>query len=154
MKSTALRHRKRKNRRGATIVEFALVAPFLFIICFACMEFQRFHMMSAMAEDAAYFAARNVMVPGATVSEGEAVGLDNLAAIGTKGATVDVDPYAGTTLQTDIDEDTTTVTVTVTVPITQNALFIPLFLTSGNITKSVTLATERFNGYFDGNGVP
>jgi Flp pilus assembly protein TadG len=33
--------RRRRNRRGATIVEFALVVPFLFLIIFGVIDFSR-----------------------------------------------------------------------------------------------------------------
>ena len=141
--------RRKRVRRGAAVVEFALVAPFLFLVIFACIEFCRFYMMASMAENAAYYAARYVMVPGATTSEGVAKGNESLAAIGTRGATVAVLPYANSTLQSEIDADTTAVSVVIRIPIARNALFGPLFLTSGNITRTVTLATERYRGYFD-----
>lgn len=150
----SIRRTRKHGHRGATIVEFALVAPFLFIVVFACMEFCRFQMMASLAEDAAYFAARHVMVPGATLSEGVAMANDSLAALGTTGATVSVAAFQGTTAQTEIDADTTDIAVTISVPIAQNSLFVPLFLTSGNIVKTVTLKTERYSGYFDGAYVP
>jgi Flp pilus assembly protein TadG len=37
----AQRKRSRRDRRGATIVEFALVVPFLFIIIFGVIDFSR-----------------------------------------------------------------------------------------------------------------
>ena len=142
---------KHPERRGATTIEFALVAPILFITILACMELTRFYMVGAMAEDAAYFAARHVMVPGATLNEGVVMANNSIDALGTQGALVSVQAFNGSTEQLEIDSDTTDITVTITIPVAENAMFVPLFLTSGNIVKTVTLQTERFAGYFDGN---
>ncbi|MEM8680424.1 MAG: TadE/TadG family type IV pilus assembly protein [Planctomycetota bacterium] len=146
-KVTRLQH----ERRGATVIEFAIVAPVLFITILACMELTRFYMMGAMAEDAAYFAARHVMVPGATLNEGVLMANESLNTVGATGTLVSVQAFNGTTEQTEIDADTTDITVTISVPVADNAMFVPLFLTTGTIVKTVTLETERFTGYFDGN---
>ena len=68
----AIRSRKEKsaqNRDGATSVEFALVAPVFFLMVFICLEFIRLNMIRNLTQDAAYFAARRSMVPGATREE-------------------------------------------------------------------------------------
>ncbi len=67
--STNRRARLRRQavvRKGATVVEFAIVANLLMIMILTCMEFARLNMTRNLAQDAAYFAARYALVPGAT----------------------------------------------------------------------------------------
>ena len=66
MKKTKYRN---SDRRGATAVEFALVAQVLFVIVLGAVEFSRLNMIRNLAQDAAYFAARDSMVPGASEAE-------------------------------------------------------------------------------------
>ena len=57
--------RRRKDREGATAVEFAIVANVMFVMVMTCMEFARLNMVRNLAQDAAYFAARKIIVFGA-----------------------------------------------------------------------------------------
>ncbi len=149
------KHRRRRvTRRGTAIVEFAFVAPVLLLVMFACIEFTRFQMMQALAEDAAYYAARHVVVPGATVEEAEQIALDLLSTLGTNGPIVAITPFAEAVQQQQIGADTTSVRIDIQIPVASNALFTPSFMTSGNIQKITTLQTERYSGYFDGTAVP
>ena len=59
----AIRTRKAKRREGVSAVEFAVVANVLFVLVFTCMEFARMNMVRNLTQDAAYFAARHVVVP-------------------------------------------------------------------------------------------
>ena len=58
-------------RRGVAAVEFAIVANILFVLILAGFEFARLHLARNLVQDAAYFAARQAMVPGATVGDAE-----------------------------------------------------------------------------------
>jgi hypothetical protein len=62
----------RRQRLAATLVEFALVSNILFLTIFTCMEFAQMNMARNLAQDAAYYAARTAIVPGATAAEAEA----------------------------------------------------------------------------------
>ena len=66
-----IKKKRTPARSGATAVEFAFVSPLLFLLIFGCIEFYRFMVVEAMIEQTAFDAARNVVVLGATVGEGE-----------------------------------------------------------------------------------
>ncbi len=60
---------KQKRRSGTATVEFAFVAPFLFIVIFAMIEFGRAGMATHMLEGAARSGCRYAIVEGATEEE-------------------------------------------------------------------------------------
>jgi len=128
--------RKRRLRRGATVVEFAIVAPVFFLLLLFSFEFSRLNVIRHTADNAAYEAARVAMVPGATAAEAvtEANRILNIA--GARGATVTVDPAV---LGPDINE----VTVAIGVPMAQNGLIIPRFTGSVIMRAESTLKAER-----------
>lgn len=124
-----------KQRRGVTSVEFAVVAPILFLFVFSAIEFNRMNMIRHTANNAAYEAARRSMVPGGT--SGEATDFANrmLATLGIKNSTVAISPDP-------IEESTALVNVTVSVPLNENAWF-SRFGRDKTIVSSCTLMTER-----------
>jgi Flp pilus assembly protein TadG len=152
----AMIHPRRKNgirrdRKGVTIVEFALIAPIMFTIIFACIEFTRFVMIRGLAEDAAYEAARTIIVPGATVAEATAQAQQILGSLGVSSITVTVTPYSGNTAQTQINDNTTEVRVNVSVPFSANSLLVPRYFSSSTTVNSTTrLYTERYDGDYSG----
>jgi hypothetical protein len=87
---------KRPSRRGATVVEFAVVAPVFFLLLFAGIEFATLSTIRATSHNAAYEGARKIVIPGADVALGIAEAERIMGIIG-------------------VDELTVTVTVTVTV---------------------------------------
>ena len=139
-KSTWLR---RKQRDGLTALEFALISPAFFILLFAAIEFCRLNMIRNLTQDAAYFAARHAMVPGAT--EQEAIDEANriLAYMNTQNANVVINGGAG------LDDDSDTVAVTITVPVSDNSILIPQFTSEIEFTATATMRTERYDGYYD-----
>lgn len=128
------------RRVGATLVEFALVCNVLFITIFTCMEFARMNMARNMAQDAAYYAARVAIVPGATADEAAAEAERIMGSLFAGGYTVDVTP---------IDEDSKEVTVRVAVALDDVALFLPMFLGGIEIESEATMQTERYSGFFE-----
>lgn len=60
---------KRRNRKGALTVEFALVLPLLMLCLFAFYEISRANMIQHATEASAYEGARAGIVPGATDEE-------------------------------------------------------------------------------------
>ena len=56
-------------RAGATLVEFALVAPILFTVIFACIDFGRALMTTQSLEEAARSGCRIAILRGATTTE-------------------------------------------------------------------------------------
>lgn len=109
---------KRKKRRGASTVEFAIVAPVFFFAVFACIEFSRFWVAEAYVESAVFRTARDLSVFGAQVSEGEEFVVDNnlLSVVGIEKFDILVEPFRDDVLQTEIDDTTTRIAVTITVP--------------------------------------
>lgn len=128
-----------KNRVGAATVEFAIVANLLFILIFTSFEFARLHLARNLAQDAAYYAARKAMVPGATAAEANAEATRILGSMFDTGYTV--------TVQT-LDENSESVVVTVTIDLKEVAFFTPMFLPDEDITSVASLKTERYRGYY------
>ncbi|MCC9599974.1 pilus assembly protein [Stieleria sp. JC731] len=131
--------RRRKDRKGAAIVEFAIIANLFFVIVFTCMEFARMNMIRNLAQDAAYFAARQAIVPGATSGEAIAAAEEVMDMITTTGYSVDVN---------ELNEDTPVVEVNVKVDFNEIALFAPLFLPNAVIETTARMKTERYDGYY------
>ncbi len=125
-----------RERRGAIIVEFAICAPLFFLVVLALFEFSWLNVVRHTADNAAYEASRVAMVPGATANEAIAEAERIMGVVGTRGATVTVEPAT-------ILPETNQVTVRVAVPIDQNALLAPRFVGGRRIETKSTLRTER-----------
>ena len=76
------------------------------------------------------------MVPGATAAEATDKANALLNIVGTRGATVDIDP-------SNITPSTEEITVTIDVPMAQNGWIFPRFSAATIMTSSATLKTER-----------
>jgi Flp pilus assembly protein TadG len=126
----------KSQRRGATAVEFAIVAPIFFLLMMASFEFSRLNVIRHTADNAAYEAARHAMVPGATMKEAVTKANSILGTVGTRGAKVTISP---TVLGPDVD----TVNVRVEVPLSQNGWIVPRFTKGRTLTAQSTLRTER-----------
>src|SRR6187549_548125 len=82
----------RNARTGAAAVEFAIVAPIFFVLVLGSLEFGRLNIIRHTADQAAYEAARNAMVPGATTAEARLAADRMLRIVGTRGAQVTINP--------------------------------------------------------------
>jgi len=140
-----------RQRRGAAIVEFALVSIVFFVTVFTCIEFTRFNMIQHLAEDAAYESARMCMVQGAVKQEAIDEANRILGVLGVSSISVTVTPSMNGTDQSEIDDDTTQITVDISIPMSSNTFFVPRFLGDFNIESTTTLAFESYNGYYDGS---
>src|ERR1700754_1073325 len=80
----------RRARRGATVVEFAITAPIFFLFLMAAFEFGWMNVIRHTADNAAYEAARSVMVPGATAAEATTKATNLLNVVGARGAKVTI----------------------------------------------------------------
>lgn len=134
-------YRSRRHRRGATAVEAALTLPILFLIMLSGWEFSRVNVIRNTMTNAAYIAARESMLPGATAEAARTEGERVLLAIGVANAVIDVTPN-------NIDADTSEVTVDVIVPLASNSMGIVKFFASRNMTASCTLTRELQPGNF------
>jgi Flp pilus assembly protein TadG len=139
-----------KRRKGATVVEFSIVAPVMLLMIFASLEIIRLGMMQGLAEDAAYQAARHVMVAGAKKQEGIDEANRLLALLGTRGATVEVHAFDKTEEQAEITDKTRRVVVDITIPISRNSLLAPMYTGDRQITTTSSLTFESYDGYYDG----
>lgn len=133
------RQRKSKRRDGVTIVEFAIVANILFLMIFTCIEFARVNMIRNLAQDSAYFAARAVMVPGATRAEAEREVDRLLGSLISTGYEVNVE---------DFGEDSEEIVVNVEVDLNEVALISPIFFKNKIISTTARLRAERYTGFF------
>jgi Flp pilus assembly protein TadG len=135
-KSRRTRSLQRSKRAGVTAVEFAFVAPIFFLLLGVSFEYGRLNIIRHTADNAAYEAARHVMVPGATAAEAVTKANSLLNVVGTRGATVTVNPAV-------LDAATEEVTVTIDIPMNQNGWFVPRFSNTKTLRSQSRLKTER-----------
>jgi Flp pilus assembly protein TadG len=124
-----------RQRRGATLVEFAICLPVLLVMVLGSVELCRLNMLRHGATQAAYEAARRGMVPGATAAQVRTTASDLLNALMVSGYTVDISPST-------ISQTTPQVTVTITVPLAQNSWVAPYFCTASTMVRSFTIVRE------------
>lgn len=129
----------RRNRRGAALVEFAVVAPIMFLFVFGIIEYGRAVMVQQVLVNASREAARAAVLDGANVNEIRADVTAYLqgAAVNAGGANVRFEP--GNPSSAGFGEP---VTVTVDVPFSEVSwLPSPLFI--GGRTLSATTVMRR-----------
>ena len=136
--TTFRRQRRRPVRRGVTVVEFAFVAPVLFLLVFSAVEFARVNMIKHTIQNAAYESARRGIVPGATNDNVQAVADFFLASSSIKCANVVMSPPS-------IVPTTEEVTVSITVSLDSNGWIAPLFFKGKTVSASCTLERERYS---------
>lgn len=134
--------KNRKTRRGATAVEFALVAPVFLLCLFACIDFARFWMTEAIVENAVFQTARHVSVFGATEADAREYAQQELSYIGISEFEIEIAPFANEQRQTVIDDGTTTVQVQLTVPASELTMF-SRFFSNAPLVRSTAKQTNR-----------
>jgi Flp pilus assembly protein TadG len=83
--------RQRRNRDGVVTVEFAMVAPVIFLMFFGALEIASLNFARHAIGFAAYESARKLTIPGGTVAIGQAEGLRQLNLVGLgKGVTIEM----------------------------------------------------------------
>lgn len=122
------------------MVEFSLVLPVFLMILFAGFEFSRICLVRNAAHNAAYQAARRVMVPGATVADANAEVTRILSVFGVSHFTLTVNPSPIT-----LTDDR--VTVSIEIPANQCGWIVPRFTDSLKIKAGSTLFAERDRTY-------
>ena len=121
----------RSERRGALTVEFAIVAPLIFLLFVGSLELTALNFARHTAGNASYEAARKMIIPGGTAAQAQAEGVRVLAALGIgNGATVTV------------DDELTEVTVTVAVPAANVSWGLTRFCYGMTLQQSCTLTKE------------
>ena len=84
--------RCKRQRRGAAVVEFAVVAPLLFALLFGMVEFGRMVMVQQTLTNASREGARRGILENASQTEVEQVVLNYLTSSSITGATVEISP--------------------------------------------------------------
>jgi Flp pilus assembly protein TadG len=82
----------RKGKRGAAVVEFALVAPVFFLLVFGMIEYGRMVMVQQLLTNASREGARLGVIDGATGAQVQTAVTTYLTNASVKGATVAVVP--------------------------------------------------------------
>lgn len=118
-------------RRGALTVEFAIIAPVIFLLFLGGLEMTSLNFVRQTAGNASYEGARKVIIPGGTAAQAqtEALRLMNSLGVGN-GASVAV------------TETTEQVTVTVSVPAANNSWGLVRFCGGLTLRQSCTLTRE------------
>ena len=124
------------KRRGAALVEFALVLPIIAVFMVSTVSISQILMMQHTADTAAYEAARAAMVPGAHVNDAVVEAQELLDVAGLTDTEITVTPSV-------ITEETGSVTVLVEVPLEQNSWILPDQFATHLVSSEVTLLTER-----------
>jgi Flp pilus assembly protein TadG len=118
----------RKNRRGAAVVEFAIVAPVFFLLVFGMIEYGRMVMVQQVLTNASREGARYAVIQSTndtTAVETKVKDYLTAAKINSAASTVTVDWPAGG------DDSAQPVTVSVSIPFGQVSwLPSPMFLSS------------------------
>jgi Flp pilus assembly protein TadG len=124
------------SRRGAVTVEFAIVAPLVFMVVLGAVELARLNMLVNSMENAAYEGARAGIVPGATVDKVSAGAEEVLTAVGAVNGDVTVEPTVITSLSP-------TVACTIRIPLDDNTWVTPLFAGGVVLERTCTLNREQ-----------
>lgn len=118
------------ERRGTTTVEFAVVLPVILIVFMGSIEMTNLNTLRNMANDAAFQAARQGIVPGTSTAEAKTVAEDFLDDMGVLSYTVNV------------DDSSQQITATVQVPIDANSYGLGQFIGGKVITQQCALTKE------------
>ena len=117
------------DRGGTLAVEFALVAPIIFLLFFAGLEMTSLNLMRHTAGNASYEAARKAIVPGATAADAEQEAMRLLQSVG-----------AVNQVKIDVQDDGNKVTVSIEIPVEHNSWGLSRFSAGLKITKTCTLS--------------
>lgn len=119
------------DRRGVLTVEFAIVAPLIFLLFLGGLELTALNFARQTAGNASYEAARKLIIPGGTVAQAQAEGLRQMNIVGL-----------GTGATCTVVNGSSTVTATVAVPATNVSWGLMRFCAGYSITQTCTLTKE------------
>lgn len=127
----------RKPRRGAAVVEFAIVAPVFILLVFGMIEFGRMVMVQQMLTNASREGARMAVVEGAVASNVITSVRSYLTTARINNATITVSP-------SNLDSAATGDPITVTTSVSfQNVSWLPVPMYIGNRTLTATSVMRR-----------
>jgi Flp pilus assembly protein TadG len=124
-----------QERRGAAVVEFAIIVPLLFMLVFGIIEFGRMMMVQQVATNAAREGARKAVLHGMTASEVNKTIDDYMSNSSITGYTRQVSPDPATA------EAGTAMKVTVSVPYA-NVSWLPIETVQWLKGKILTASAE------------
>lgn len=129
----------RKKQRGASVVEFAVVAPLFFMLILGIIEFGRVMTVQQVITNAAREGARMAILDGSSASEVQSWVTDYLKGGHIEGATIEIDPSEPSSAGYGAP-----ITVTVSIPISDISwLPSPLFFKGSNsLTASAVMRRE------------
>lgn len=117
------------------MVEFAVVAPLLFLFFFAGFEFCRVAMIRHTVDNAVYESIRRGIIPGATAGEVRARAESVLSTIGVNATNIQVIPAV-------INDDTEELTVRIRVQLDENTFVPAQFFLGRELERELTMARE------------
>ena len=126
-------------RKGASAVEFAIVAPVFFLFVLAIIELGRMVMLEQMIVNASREGARAAVLENATADDVENTVLDRLSSFNTSNVDVEINPSnpASAGFGDPIE-------VTVSIPFADVSLLAPFFANDRDITGSTTMRCESY----------
>jgi Flp pilus assembly protein TadG len=128
----------RRNRRGAAVVEFAVVAPLFITLVFGMIEYGRMVMVQQLIVNAAREGCRKGVLDGATTAQVQSTVTTYLSNASVNGATVTVNPSPPSSAGYGAP-----VTVTVSIPFSQVSWIpTPMFLSGKTLTASSVMRRE------------
>jgi Flp pilus assembly protein TadG len=130
--------RRAGARRGAAVVEFAVVAPVLFLLLFGFIEFGRAVMVQQVLVNGAREGARRAMLPGATADEVADTVETYMSSCGLTGYTVTVTPNPASATPGQA------ITVTVSVPYERVSWIPAQWLTDSTLAGSAVMRKEGY----------
>jgi Flp pilus assembly protein TadG len=131
------------RRRGAAVVEFAIVAPVLIMLLLGMIEFGRVMMAMELLNNAARNGARAAVLSGSTTSSVQDAVTQTLTGTSVTGAStpvIKVNGSSSTDLSAALAGDQISVTVSVT---TSNVSWLPNALFLGNKTLTTTVVMRH-----------
>jgi Flp pilus assembly protein TadG len=128
----------RRNQRGASAVEFAVVAPVFFLLIFGMIEYGRMVMVQQVITNASREGCRRAVIDGSTYNDVQAAVNNYLTSAGIKNTTLTVNPNPPNTATAG-----SPVTVTVSVPFSQVSwLPSPMFLGGTQLRATTVMRRE------------
>jgi Flp pilus assembly protein TadG len=139
----AIRARGRQ-RIAAALVEFAFVAPLMFMFILAIFEFGRTFMVMELLTEGARIGCRQAIVEGTSSQQIKDTVTNYLTSLGINGDTVGVsiNDAAINTVEAANQPAYTEMTVQVTVPVTSISWVPNPFFTSGTLSGKFTMRRE------------
>lgn len=134
----------RVRRRGASVVEFAFVAPVFFMIVFGLIEIGRACMVSELLTEAARRACRVGVVEGTSYSSIQSTATNFLTSVGISGESANVyinDTLASSSSGVSSQPAYTEITVLVTVPASA-VTWTPVWYVTGTLSGQYTMRRE------------